>query len=342
MSAAAPNTLRKRSLWIDAGRRLLTEKPLGAAGAVVTLGLLFTGLFAELLAPYGFNEVFPAQALSPPSAQFWLGTDHIGRDMLSRVIYGARISMIVGLAAAVVSSLVELVLGMSSGYLGGKFDLILQRVVDAVMGFPGLVLLVVVMSLVGPGMLTIIIVLGLRWGINGSRIIRGAVISIKGNVYVDAAVAAGCRTSQVLLRHVLPHVVAPLIINFSTRVPGIILTEASLSFLGYGVPPPAPSWGGMLSGPGREHMLTAPWIAIWPGVALSIVVYGINMFGDAVRDVLDPRLRGGSGRFGVGLRARRRAARPAGGAAPGSRALPERERALPDGERARAGAAGRG
>ncbi len=290
---------RRRSLWVDSARRLFTEKPLGALGAVVTVALLFTGLFADLLAPYGYNEVFPELAKSPPSARFWLGTDHIGRDMLSRVIYGARISMIVGLAASVVSSIVELVLGMSSGYLGRKFDLILQRVVDAVMGFPGIVLLVVVMSLVGPGMATIIIVLGLRWGINGSRIIRGAVLSIKSNVYVDAAIATGCRTTQILVRHILPHIVAPLIINFSTRVPGIILTEASLSFLGYGVPPPAPSWGGMLSGPGREHMLTAPWIAIWPGVALSVVVYGVNMLGDAVRDILDPRLRGGSGRYGV-------------------------------------------
>ncbi|MDE0229694.1 MAG: ABC transporter permease [Spirochaetaceae bacterium] len=293
---------RTRSLWVDAARRLFTEKPLGAVGAVVTVALLFTGLFADLIAPYGYNEVFPQLAKSPPSARFWLGTDHIGRDMLSRVIYGARISMIVGLAASVVSSIVELVLGMSSGYLGRRFDMILQRFVDAVMGFPGIVLLVVVMSLVGPGMATIIIVLGLRWGINGSRIIRGAVLSIKSNVYVDAAIATGCRTTQVLVRHILPHIVAPLIINFSTRVPGIILTEASLSFLGYGVPPPAPSWGGMLSGPGREHMLTAPWIAIWPGVALSVVVYGVNMLGDAVRDILDPRLRGGSGRYGVRAR----------------------------------------
>ncbi|MDE0025804.1 MAG: ABC transporter permease [Spirochaetaceae bacterium] len=297
---------RTRSLWVDAARRLFTEKPLGAVGAVVTVALLFTGLFADLIAPYGYNEVFPQLAKSPPSARFWLGTDHIGRDMLSRVIYGARISMIVGLAASVVSSIVELVLGMSSGYLGRKFDMILQRFVDAVMGFPGIVLLVVVMSLVGPGMATIIIVLGLRWGINGSRIIRGAVLSIKSNVYVDAAIATGCRTTQVLVRHILPHIVAPLIINFSTRVPGIILTEASLSFLGYGVPPPAPSWGGMLSGPGREHMLTAPWIAIWPGVALSVVVYGVNMLGDAVRDILDPRLRGGSGRYGVRARNVRR------------------------------------
>ena len=299
LNTANLETSRTRSPWVDATRRLFTEKPLGALGAVVTVAMLFTGLFADLLAPYGYNEVFPQLAKSPPSARFWLGTDHIGRDMLSRVIYGARISMIVGLTASVVSSIVEVVLGMSSGYLGRKFDLVLQRVVDAVMGFPGIVLLVVVMSLVGPGMATIIIVLGLRWGINGSRIIRGAVLSIKSNVYVDAAIATGCRTSQVLVRHILPHIVAPLIINFSTRVPGIILTEASLSFLGYGVPPPAPSWGGMLSGPGREHMLTAPWIAIWPGVALSVVVYGVNMLGDAVRDILDPRLRGGSGRYGV-------------------------------------------
>ena len=299
---------RSRSPWLDATRRLFTEKPLGAIGAVVTISLLFTGLFADLIAPYGYNEVFPHLAKSPPSARFWLGTDHIGRDMLSRVIYGARISMIVGLSASVVSSVVELVLGMSSGYLGRKFDMILQRVVDAVMGFPGIVLLVVVMSLVGPGMATIIIVLGLRWGINGSRIIRGAVLAIKSNAYVDAAIATGCRTTQVLVRHILPHIVAPLIINFSTRVPGIILTEASLSFLGYGVPPPAPSWGGMLSGPGREHMLTAPWIAIWPGVALSVVVYGVNMLGDAVRDILDPRLRGGTGRYGVRSRKMRQPA----------------------------------
>ena len=180
---------RTRSLWVDAARRLFTEKPLGAVGAVVTVALLFTALFAGVIAPYGYNEVFPQLAKSPPSARFWLGTDHIGRDMLSRVIYGARISMIVGLAASVASSIVELVLGMSSGYLGRKFDMILQRFVDAVMGFPGIVLLVVVMSLVGPGMATIIIVLGLRWGINGSRIIRGAVLSIKSNVYVDAAIA---------------------------------------------------------------------------------------------------------------------------------------------------------
>ena len=305
---------RSRSPWLDATRRLFTEKPLGAIGAVVTIALLFTGLFADLIAPYGYNEVFPHLAKSPPSARFWLGTDHIGRDMLSRVIYGARISMIVGLSASVVSSVVELVLGMSSGYLGRKFDMILQRVVDAVMGFPGIVLLVVVMSLVGPGMATIIIVLGLRWGINGSRIIRGAVLAIKSNAYVDAAIATGCRTTQVLVRHILPHIVAPLIINFSTRVPGIILTEASLSFLGYGVPPPAPSWGGMLSGPGREHMLTAPWIAIWPGVALSVVVYGVNMLGDAVRDILDPRLRGGTGRYGVRSRKMRQPATETEGA----------------------------
>jgi len=290
---------KRHSFVVESGIRLVKEKPLGTVGGIITLLLLFTGIFADFLAPYGMNEIFPTEAMSPPSATFWLGTDNLGRDMLSRVIFGARISVIIGLAAATISSLVEIVIGMTSGYIGGKSDLVVQRFVDAIMCFPGIVLLLVVMSMVGPGMLTIIIVLGVQWGINGSRIIRGATMSIKENVYVEAAVAIGCSRNRILIRHILPHIMAPLIINFSTRVPGIILTEASLSFLGYGIPPPAPSWGGMLSGSGRENMFMAPWMAIWPGLALSIVVYGINMFGDALRDILDPRLRGGIGRYGV-------------------------------------------
>ena len=299
---ASPRAERRKSRSLEFATRLVKEKPLGVVGAAITLLLLLTGIFAGVLAPYGYNEAFPREALSPSSARFWLGTDHIGRDVLSRVIYGARLSMIVGLSASVVSSIVEILVGTVSGYIGGKLDLVVQRFVDAIMGFPGIVLLVVVMSLIGPGMATIIVVLGITWGINGSRIIRGAVIGIKENVYVKAAVATGCSTGRILVRHILPHILPPLIINFSTRVPGIILTEASLSFLGYGVPPPAPSWGGMLSGSGRDYMFDAPWMAIWPGLALSVVVYGVNMFGDAVRDILDPRLRGGVGRFGVRAR----------------------------------------
>ncbi len=159
--------------------------------------------------------------------------------------------------------------------------------------------MMVVISIIGPGMLQLIIVLGLLWGIVGSRIIRSAVIGIKENVYVSAAVAIGCPTSRILTRHILPNIMAPTIILFTTRVPNVILTEASLSFLGFGIPLPTPSWGGMLSGEGRVYMFQAPGMVIWPGLALATVVYGVNMLGDAVRDILDPRLRGGVGRYGM-------------------------------------------
>jgi peptide/nickel transport system permease protein len=181
------------------------------------------------------------------------------------------------------------------------FDLIVQRFVDAVMCFPGLILMMVIISIVGPSMLTVILVLGITWGIGGSRLIRGATLSIKENMYVQSAVALGAPTGSILFRHILPNIMAPIIIQFTTRVPAIILTEASLSFLGYGIPPPAPSWGSMLSGSGRTYMFLNPWIVVWPGLALSVVVYGVNMFGDAVRDLLDPRLRGGIGRYGLNV-----------------------------------------
>ncbi len=279
--------------------RLVKEKPLGMVGGIITLLLLLTGIFADFLAPYGINECHAMDLLAPPSARFWLGTDNLGRDILSRVIFGARISVIVGLAASTLATIISLIIGVLCGYIGGKLDLIVQRVVDAEMCIPGLILLMIMISIIGPGMWQIIIVLGLLWGIFGSRIIRSAVIGIKENVYVAAAEAIGCSTTRILTRHILPNIMAPTIILFTIRVPNVILTEASLSFLGFGIPPPVPSWGGMLSGSGRQYMHQAPWMVIWPGLALAIVVYGVNMFGDAVRDLLDPRLRGGVGRYGV-------------------------------------------
>ena len=278
--------------------RLVKEKPLGVVGAVIVLLLLFTGIFADVMAPYGLNETHAGDNLLGPTAQYWLGTDNLGRDLLSRVIYGARISLVVSLSAASISTTISVVLGLLCGYLGGKFDMVIQRFVEAIMCIPGLVLLIVVMSMVGPGLLQIIIVLGLQGGIVGSRVARGITMSVKENTYIEAAVAVGVPTPRILFRHILPNIMAPVIIMFTTRMPGIILMEASLSFLGYGIPPPAPSWGGMLSGTGRNYMFLNPYLVIWPGLALSIVVYGINMFGDALRDLLDPRLRGGVGRYG--------------------------------------------
>ena len=295
---------KRRSAPTELLIRLVREKPLGTVGGIIVLALLLVGIFANFLAPYGYNESVGVYR-SPPSAEYLLGTDNLGRDLLSRVIYGARISVIVGVTASALSVAVSTVIGILSGFFGGKFDLVVQRFVDAWMCFPGLVILIVMVSLIGPSMMGVIILLGLQYGIAGSRVVRGAVIGIKENAYVQAATAIGCSTSRILGRHILPNIMAPLIILFTTRMPAIILAEASLSFLGYGIPPPAPSWGGMLSGPGRANMLIAPWMAIWPGLALSVVVYGVNMFGDALRDLLDPRLRGGLGRYS-GVRMKRK------------------------------------
>lgn len=272
--------------------RLFREKPLGAACAVIFVLFLFCGIFADFLAPYGYNKISPLNRLKAPSLQFPFGTDNLGRDMLSRCLYGAQLSVIIGFCAAGLATAISIVLGIVSGYLGGKFDLVLQRFVDAWMSFPDLIILIVVVSVVGPGMPQIIVVLGMLLGIAGSRIIRGAVVSVRENMYVHAAQSTGASTFRILWRHILPNVMAPVIVLFTTRVGTVILAESGLSFLGLGVPPPAPTWGGMLSGSGRTYMLQGPWLALAPGLCLTTVVYATNMFGDALRDLLDPRMRG--------------------------------------------------
>ncbi len=290
--------LIKRSPFSDFIVRLVKEKPLGTIGGVIVVIFLLAGIFANVLAPAGYNDVLAGEFLKPPSPSHILGTDNIGRDLLSRVIYGARISMIVGLSAAVISVVISTILGTISGYVGGIFDMLFQRFIDAFMCFPGLILLISVMSLLGVGMWQLIIVLGAFYGIGGSRIVRSAVIGIKENVYFQAAQSIGCSNTSIIIRHIIPNIMAPILILFTTSVGGMILAEAALSFLGYGLPQPIPSWGGMLGSSGRYYMLLAPWMVIWPGLALTVVVYGVNMFGDALRDLLDPRLRGGVGRYG--------------------------------------------
>ena len=289
---------RRRFKPAEFMHRLWREKPLGMVGAAITLALLLVGILADLLAPYGMNEVFRRELLEKPSVKFWLGTDNFGRDIFSRILYGARISVVVGLSASAIAAVSSALIGIVSGYVGGRFDLWIQRLVDAWMSLPGLVLLIFMISVVGPGMLQLVVVLGLLLGIGGSRVIRSAVINIKQNEYVAASVAVGSRTSELMLRHILPNIMAPIIVQFTTNAPQVILIEASLSFLGYGIPPPAPSWGSMLGFNARRYMFQAWWMVVWPGVALSVVVFGVNMFGDAVRDLLDPKLRGGAGRYG--------------------------------------------
>ena len=273
--------------------RLVREKPLGVAGGIIVLILLFSGIFADFLAPHGMNELHLIDRLAAPSAKYLLGADQLGRDILSRIIYGARVSMIVGLAGTTVAILVAAIIGVPSGFLGGKFDIIVQRFVDGWMAFPGLLILLNVMSLVGRGMLQIVLVLGILSGIGASRIVRSAVIGIKENDYFLAAEAIGSSPPRTLIRHVMPNIMAPMIVIFSVNIGWIILDEAGLSFLGFGLPPDVPSWGGMLSGEGRRFMEIKPVLAFYPGLCLAVVIYGVNMFGDAVRDLLDPRLRGG-------------------------------------------------
>ena len=280
-------------------RRLVKEKPLSIIAGVVILLLMLVAIFADVLAPFPHDEVNIVDRMQAPSGRYLLGTDQLGRDLLSRLIFGAQISLTVGLAATAVNVVVAVLIGGPSGFFGGRLDLAAQRFVDAWMAFPGLLLLLTIMSLVGRGVPQIIVVLGVTGGIGGSRVIRGAVIGIKENVYFQAAEAIGSTKWRILIRHVLPNIAAPVIIIFTINVGGVIISEAALSFLGFGLPISVPSWGGMLSREGREFMEVAPRLALWPGLCLTIVVYCLNMFGDAVRDLLDPRLRGGGGRLGA-------------------------------------------
>ena len=284
---------KRRHALADFFIRLVKEKPLGVAGGVIVLILLFCGIFAGLLAPYEMAEIHLFDRLAAPSATYLLGADQLGRDILSRLIYGARVSVIIGLAATIITVVVATIIGVPSGFLGGKYDIVVQRLVDAWLAFPGLLILLTVMSIVGRGVLQIIIVMGIFGGIGTSRLLRSAVIGIKENDYFLAARAIGSPTRRTMMRHIMPNIMPIMIIIFSTSIGGMILAEAGLSFLGFGLPPGDASWGGMLSHEGRKYMEMKPELALWPGLCLSVVVFGTNMFGDAMRDLLDPRLRGG-------------------------------------------------
>lgn len=276
-----------RGLW-----RFARRKPLGALGGAIVLGMLLMALFAEGIAPYGYDESIRGARLKPPGITHWLGTDNLGRDIWSRIVYGARVSVTVGFAAIGLGILLAALIGITSGYFGGAYDIVVQRIVDAWMSFPYLVIILSVMAVLGPGLLNVILSLAIIVAAINSRVIRGATIAVGQNVYVEAARAIGCGHTRILISHILPNVAATIIIVATIGLGAVILAESALSFLGFGVPPPYPSWGAMLSGSGRTYMFRAPWMAIWPGVAISMAVFGFNMLGDALRDVLDPRLRG--------------------------------------------------
>ena len=283
---------RPRPRW----RVLIRRKPLGAISAVILCGLIATAVLAPLIAPYdpyrfNLNERGLPIRLHPPDARFFFGTDTHGRDVLSRIIYGARVSLIVGFLSVAIGTLAGTLIGLVSGYWEGSIDQAMQRLVDTLMAFPGIVLALAILSVFGQSLPNIILVIGLVIAPGASRVVRGTVLSVKHNAYVDAARAAGASSWRIMLWHILPNVFAPILIIASVWLGNAIVIEAALSFLGLGTPPPTPTWGGMLSGEGRRSLETAPYLAIFPGLAISIVVLAFNMFGDAVRDLLDPRLR---------------------------------------------------
>ena len=275
--------------------RFCWRRPLGGIGAVIIVALLVMAVFADRIAPYAYDQSIAR--MKPPGAQFWMGTDNLGRDVWSRVVYGARISVTVGFATVALATVLAVVVGVSSAYLGGTYDILIQRVVDAWISFPALVIILSLLAALGPGLLNLIFALSIIGAAGASRVIRGATLSVLQNQYVEAARAVGAGHRRILLLYVLPNIVATIIILATIGLGGVILAESALSFLGFGVPPPYPSWGGMLSGSGRTYMYYAPWMALFPSAAISLAVFGFNMLGDALRDALDPRLRGTSARM---------------------------------------------
>ena len=284
-----PHTLRAALIAVGQfGRR----KPLGALGGLIVLTLLVMAGFAEWIAPYDYDQQISGARLKPPGREFLFGTDNVSRDIFSRIVYGARVSVTVGFVTVLLGNLVAAAIGITSGYFRGRYDIVVQRLVDAWQSFPYLIIILSLLAVLGPGMLNVILALSILVAAAASRVIRGATLSVVEHPYIEAARAMGAGHLRVILRHILPNVTATIVVVATIGLGGVILAESALSFLGFGVPPPHPSWGSMLSGSGRTYMYNAPWIAIWPGVAISMVVFGFNMLGDALRDVLDPRLRG--------------------------------------------------
>ncbi|HSD49967.1 MAG TPA: ABC transporter permease [Candidatus Methylomirabilis sp.] len=279
------------------GRRLLTlwrffrRKPLGAAGGLLVLVIIVMAVFANFLSTYDPVRTDPNRTLSPPSGLHWLGTDHLGRDIYSRIVHGARVSLAVGIASTLLGAILGGVAGLLSGYVGGATDLVIQRVMDIMQGLPLLILALVMSAALGPSLTNVIIAISVPIIPRAARVIRSSVLAIREMPYVESARALGVRHHRVAFRHILPNTIGPFLILITAQLGSAILVEAALSYLGLGVPEPYPSWGRMLSVSAAEYAQKAPWLVVFPGTAISLAVFGTNLLGDALRDVLDPRLR---------------------------------------------------
>lgn len=282
---APTQTLGKR-LW-----RTMRTQPLGMAGLFVVIVMICAGVFAPEIAPYDPEENDFASMFSPPSAGHLLGTDEFGRDIFSRIVWGARTAMFVGFTCAFCASIGGLLLGVTSAYFGGRVDIVLQRVVDVLIAFPGIILALAIVSVLGTELYFVILAITIPLLPNCARVVRSTALSIREIPYVDAARACGFSHQRIVLRHMAPNVMAPFLIMLTTFLGQAILAEASLTFLGLGVQEPTPAWGLMLRSGAEEFAESAPWVPIFPGIAISLAVFGFNLFGDALRDILDPKLR---------------------------------------------------
>jgi peptide/nickel transport system permease protein len=275
---------RHRWWWV-----LLTRKPLGLIAASIIVLLIVVALIGPFIAPYAYDQFHP-ETLRPPSTRYWFGTDRFGRDMFSRVLQGTRVAMLIGLMAMGFGTTLGALLGALSGYVGGTFDFVVQRLMDVLLAFPLIVLAMGMLALLPPSIVNISAALAILLIPRTSKVIRTVALSVRENLYVEAARASGASSSAIVARHIIPNCVGPYLVLASGAVGTAILVEGSLSFLGIGTPVDQPTWGALLQG-SRPFVEVAPWLVIFPGLALSVAVFAFNVFGDALRDVLDPRLR---------------------------------------------------
>lgn len=289
--ASEASTAEPRSRWVSTLLTFCRRRPLGAIGAGIVVIMLVVAAFAPWLAPYDPVAVDFGAMLSPPGAQHWLGTDAFGRDVLSRLIYGSRTALFVGFGSALLGATAGAVLGVGSAYFGGRIDLYLQRLMDVLLCFPLIILALAIVAILGNNLSNLILAITIPMIPRCALVIRSSALSIREMPYVDAARASGFTHRRIILRHMLPNVMAPYLIMLTAFLGQAILLEASLSFLGLGVQEPTPAWGLMLRGAAVEFAETAPWMAIFPGVAISLSVFAFNLFGDSLRDALDPKLR---------------------------------------------------
>ena len=283
--------LVEKKPWPQVVAKLARRQPLGAFGFCIVVIMLLLSVFAEFVTVYDPELNAFEVMLTPPGDQFFLGTDQFGRDVLTRIIFGARTALLVGFSAAFMGAAAGLVLGVASAYFGDTFDLLFQRVMDVFLAFPLIIMALAIVSIFGPGLENVIIAITIPFIPQCARVVRSNALAIREIPYVDAARALGFGHARIILRHMVPNVMAPFLIMLSTFVGHAILLEASLSYLGLGVQEPTPAWGLMLQGGAEEYAESAPWVAVYPGIAISLAVFGFNLFGDALRDALDPKLR---------------------------------------------------